>query len=43
MDDHPGGADSILEQAGRDGTKRFEAVHTKSMLEDEVALGILVD
>lgn len=33
-DDHPGGADSILEGCGLDGTDRFNKAHTKQLLLD---------
>ena len=41
LEEHPAGAESILEQAGKDGTARFDSVHTLAMLEDFEALGSL--
>ncbi|CAE8637630.1 unnamed protein product [Polarella glacialis] len=34
VEEHPGGAQSILDVAGQDGTEHFEAVHNKELLEN---------
>ena len=39
--EHPGGLESILEVAGKDGTEIFMDVHTVGMLEDLDAVGRL--
>ena len=41
LDDHPAGADAILRYGGGDGTKIFEAVHSRNMLNDFEAIGTL--
>ena len=43
LEDHPAGADAILRYGGGDGTKIFEAVHSKNMLDDFEPIGTLVD
>lgn len=40
VDEHPGGEDSILEVAGKDGTESFANVHTETLLEDLDCIGI---
>jgi flavocytochrome c len=41
VEDHPGGADSITNLCGREGTKEFEEIHSESMLEDFDPIGEL--
>ena len=40
-EEHPGGVESILENCGADGTARFDAVHTRVMLEDFDLIGVM--
>lgn len=41
LEEHPGGADSVLEMAGTDGTATYANVHTEIMLEDFEPVGVL--
>ena len=42
LEDHPAGAEAILKYGGADGTKIFEAVHSRNMLDDFKPIGTLV-
>jgi len=39
-DEHPGGPESVVELAGKDGTAEFKAVHAESMLDVFEPIGI---
>jgi cytochrome b involved in lipid metabolism len=41
LDQHPAGAEAILQYGGKDGTGFFYAIHTAEMLEDFQAIGTL--
>ena len=41
LDEHPPGAQSILDYAGTDATEIFDAAHTIEMLDDFVPVGVL--
>eukprot|EP00899_Mesostigma_viride_P015520 jgi/Mesvir1/2396/Mv22140-RA.1 len=41
LEDHPAGAEPILEHAGGDGTEVFDNVHNRSILDDFEPLGVL--
>jgi cytochrome b involved in lipid metabolism len=40
VDDHPAGADAILEYCGVDGTEIFEELHNRGMLDDFEPIGV---
>jgi len=39
LNDHPGGAKSILRWAGKDGTEEYEAIHPTGTLEKTLSSG----
>ena len=39
LEEHPAGPQAILEFAGKDGTEKFEAVHSRELLEDFEPIG----
>jgi L-lactate dehydrogenase (cytochrome) len=41
LDDHPGGAKSILRWAGKDGTEEYEAIHPPGTIEKALSAGKL--
>mmetsp|Transcript_17781 Transcript_17781/g.24828 ORF Transcript_17781/g.24828 Transcript_17781/m.24828 type:complete len:151 (-) Transcript_17781:368-820(-) len=41
VNEHPAGPEAIIRSAGKDGTEEFEAIHSKSMLDDFDPIGIL--
>ena len=41
LEDHPAGAQAILDYGGKDGTGIFDKVHTKSMLDDFEPFGVM--
>jgi flavocytochrome c len=41
LEEHPAGPQAILEFAGQDGTSKFEAVHSRELLEDFSPIGKL--
>lgn len=41
LEEHPAGPQAILEFAGQDGTAKFEAVHSRDLLEDFSPIGKL--
>jgi len=41
LEDHPAGAEAILEYGGKDGTDIFDKVHTKAMLDDFEPFGVM--
>jgi flavocytochrome c len=43
LEEHPAGAEPLLEVAGSDATARFDSVHSKQMLEDFTPIGTLVN
>jgi len=42
LEEHPAGPQAILEFGGRNGTEKFEAVHSRELLEDFEPIGVLV-
>ena len=42
LEDHPAGVDAILRYGGSDGTKIFEAVHSRNMLDEFEPIGTLI-
>ena len=39
IDDHPGGAKSILQYGGKDGTEEYELLHAPETIEKTLSLG----
>jgi cytochrome b involved in lipid metabolism len=39
VEEHPGGASSIEDIGGKDGTGAFQAIHSPAMLEDFTPIG----
>jgi succinate dehydrogenase/fumarate reductase flavoprotein subunit len=42
LEEHPAGPQAILEFAGRNGTEKFEAVHSRELLDDFTPIGTFV-
>ena len=42
LEEHPGGAQSILDVAGKDGTELFDEIHTVGFLDDFTPVGLMV-